>query len=109
MAVAIDLFLGLEYDLVKDETTRQDSISMVVMANVSDRPFMVTSCFLVAFVGAELDSTGVVTMLVMLKIGPLRELVMKGLEQVNMGRGLATVKTIAMRMAVILLQVLQAF
>ncbi|KAK9138340.1 hypothetical protein Sjap_008934 [Stephania japonica] len=52
---------------------------------------------------------GVVTMLLMLKIGPLRELVMKGLEQVNMGRGLATVKIIAMRMAVILLQVLQAF
>ncbi|KAK9138335.1 hypothetical protein Sjap_008929 [Stephania japonica] len=61
----------------------------------------------VAFHGGFMK--GVVTMLLMLKIGPLKELVMKGLEQVNMGRGLATVKTIAMRMVVILLQVLQAF
>ncbi|KAK9138332.1 hypothetical protein Sjap_008926 [Stephania japonica] len=45
---------------------------------------------------------GVVALLLMLKIGPLRELVMKGLEQVKMGRGRATVKTIACTMAVIL-------
>ncbi|KAK9081156.1 hypothetical protein Syun_030519 [Stephania yunnanensis] len=45
---------------------------------------------------------GVVALLLMLKIGPLRELVMKGLEQVKMGRGPATVKTIACTMAVIL-------
>lgn len=42
-------------------------------------------------------------LLLMVKIGPLRELVMKGLDQVKMGKGPATVKTIAGTMSVILL------
>lgn len=39
----------------------------------------------------------------MLKIGPLRELVMKGLDQLKTGKGPATVRTIAGTMSVILL------
>ncbi|KAL5702737.1 hypothetical protein ACHQM5_027912 [Ranunculus cassubicifolius] len=46
---------------------------------------------------------GTVALFLMLKIGPLRELVMKGLEQLKMGKGPATVKTIACTMGVILL------
>lgn len=42
-------------------------------------------------------------LLLMVKIGPLRDLVMKGLDQVKMGKGPATVKTIAGTMSVILL------
>lgn len=41
--------------------------------------------------------------LLLVKIGPLRDLVMKSLDQVKMGKGPATVKTIAGTMSVILL------
>ncbi|OVA06234.1 B-cell receptor-associated 31-like [Macleaya cordata] len=40
-------------------------------------------------------------LLLMLKIGPLRELVMRGIDQMKMGKGPATVKTIACTMSVI--------
>ncbi|XP_057484552.1 uncharacterized protein LOC130770923 isoform X1 [Actinidia eriantha] len=58
---------------------------------------MIPLLFLVLF------GEGVVALLLMVKIGPLRELVMKGLDQVKMGKGPATVKTIAGTMSVILL------
>ncbi|XP_057964832.1 uncharacterized protein LOC131155603 [Malania oleifera] len=45
---------------------------------------------------------GVVALFLMVKIGPLRELVMRGLDQVKMGKGPAYVKTIACTMSVIL-------
>ncbi|XP_057534761.1 uncharacterized protein LOC130813070 [Amaranthus tricolor] len=45
---------------------------------------------------------GAVAFLMLVKIGPLRELVMKCLDQVKMGKGPATVKTIAGTMSVIL-------
>lgn len=45
---------------------------------------------------------GVVALLLMVKIGPLRELVMKGLDQLKMGKGPATLKTLACTMAVIM-------
>ncbi|XP_057549001.1 uncharacterized protein LOC130827337 isoform X2 [Amaranthus tricolor] len=45
---------------------------------------------------------GVVAFLLLVKIGPLRELVMKCLDQVKIGKGPATVKTIAGTMSVIL-------
>lgn len=50
-----------------------------------------------------LFAEGVVAFLLVLKIGPLRELVIKGLDQVKMGKGPATVKTIGGTMSVILL------
>lgn len=43
----------------------------------------------------------VVAFLLLVKVGPLRELVMKSLDQVKMGKGPATVKTIAGTMSVI--------
>ncbi|GFZ02024.1 B-cell receptor-associated protein 31-like protein [Actinidia rufa] len=58
---------------------------------------MIQLLFLVLF------GEGVVALLLMVKIGPLRELVMKGLDQVKMGKGPATIKTIAGTMSVILL------
>ncbi|WJZ91185.1 hypothetical protein VitviT2T_010282 [Vitis vinifera] len=58
---------------------------------------MIQLLFLVLF------AEGIVALLLMVKIGPLRELVMKGLDQVKMGKGPATVKTIAGTMSVILL------
>ncbi|XP_052171315.1 uncharacterized protein LOC127787357 [Diospyros lotus] len=58
---------------------------------------MIPLLFLVLF------AEGVVALLLMVKIGPLRELVMKGLDQVKAGKGPATVKTIAGTMSVILL------
>ncbi|XAR60953.1 hypothetical protein NMG60_11034508 [Bertholletia excelsa] len=58
---------------------------------------MIQLLFLVLF------AEGVAAFLLMVKIGPLRELVMKGLDQVKMGKGPATVKTIAGTMSVILL------
>ncbi|XP_059660153.1 uncharacterized protein LOC132306673 [Cornus florida] len=57
---------------------------------------MIQLLFLVLF------AEGVVAFLLLVKIGPLRELVMKGLDQVKMGKGPATVKTIGGTMAVIL-------
>lgn len=50
-----------------------------------------------------LFAEGIVAFLLLVKIGPLRELVMKSLDQVKMGKGPATVKTIAGTMSVILL------
>ncbi|BBH10023.1 B-cell receptor-associated protein 31-like protein [Prunus dulcis] len=50
-----------------------------------------------------LFAEGVVAFLLLVKIGPLRELVIKSLDQLKMGKGPATVKTIACTMSVILL------
>ncbi|KAF5192435.1 B-cell receptor-associated protein 31-like protein [Thalictrum thalictroides] len=58
---------------------------------------MIQLLFLVLF------AEGTVALFLMLKIGPLRELVMKGLDQLKTGKGPATVKTIACTMSVILL------
>lgn len=58
---------------------------------------MIQLLFLVLFVEA------IVAFLLVVKIGPLRDLVMKSLDQVKMGKGPATVKTIAGTMSVILL------
>ncbi|ERM97942.1 B-cell receptor-associated protein 31 [Amborella trichopoda] len=57
---------------------------------------MIQLLFLVLFM------EGIVALLLMIKIGPLRELTMKGLDQLKMGRGPATVKTLACTMAVIM-------
>ncbi|KAF8388444.1 hypothetical protein HHK36_027116 [Tetracentron sinense] len=57
---------------------------------------MIQLLFLVLF------AEGVVAFLLLVKIGPLRELVMKGLDQLKMGKGPATVKTIACTMLLIL-------
>ncbi|KAF9604784.1 hypothetical protein IFM89_010325 [Coptis chinensis] len=59
---------------------------------------MIQLLFLVLF------AEGTVALFLMLKIGPLRELVMKGLDQLkSSGKGPATVKTIACTMSVIFL------
>ncbi|KAL6271180.1 hypothetical protein ACE6H2_028091 [Prunus campanulata] len=58
---------------------------------------MIQLLFLVLF------AEGVVAFLLLVKIGPLRELVIKSLDQLKMGKGPATVKTIACTMSVILL------
>ncbi|CAM8999966.1 unnamed protein product [Rhodiola kirilowii] len=58
---------------------------------------MIQLLFLVLF------GEGIVAFLLLVKIGPLRELVMKFLEQVKIGKGPATLKTIACTMSVILL------
>ena len=57
---------------------------------------MIQLLFLVLFV------EGAIAFLLLIKIGPLRELVIKSLDQMKMGKGPATVKTIAGTMAVIL-------
>ncbi|KAJ4954604.1 hypothetical protein NE237_011387 [Protea cynaroides] len=57
---------------------------------------MIQLLFLVLF------AEGVIALLLMVKIGPLRELVMKSLDQLQTGKGPATVKTIAGTMSVIL-------
>lgn len=58
---------------------------------------MIQLLFLVLF------AEGVMAFLLLVKIGPLRELVIKSLDQLKMGKGPATVKTIAGTMSVILL------
>ncbi|GAB2272131.1 hypothetical protein Dimus_006951 [Dionaea muscipula] len=55
-----------------------------------------------------LFAEGVVAFLMLVKIGPLRELVMRSLDQIKMGKGPATVKTIAGTMSVILLSSLMS-
>ncbi|WVZ08468.1 hypothetical protein V8G54_021814 [Vigna mungo] len=57
---------------------------------------MIQLLFLVLFV------EGAMTFLLLVKIGPLRDLVIKMLDQIKMGKGLATMKTIAGTMPVIL-------
>ncbi|XP_011011172.1 PREDICTED: uncharacterized protein LOC105115831 [Populus euphratica] len=57
---------------------------------------MIQLLFLVLF------AEGFVASLLLVKIGPLRDLVIKSLDQVKMGKGPATVKTIAGTMSVIL-------
>lgn len=57
---------------------------------------MIQLLFLVLFV------EGAIAFLLLIKIGPLRELVIKSLDQLKMGKGPATVKTIAGTMSVIL-------
>ena len=57
---------------------------------------MIQLLFVILFV------EGAITFLLLIKIGPLRELVIKSLDQMKMGKGPATVKTIAGTMAVIL-------
>lgn len=63
---------------------------------------MIQLLFLVLF------AEGVVAFLLLVKIGPLRELVIKSLDQLKMGKGPATVKTIAGTMSVILLSSLMS-
>ncbi|XP_010552045.1 PREDICTED: B-cell receptor-associated protein 31 [Tarenaya hassleriana] len=63
---------------------------------------MIQLLFLVLFV------EGAIAFLMLVKIGPLRELVMKSLDQLKMGKGPATVKTIAGTMSVILLSTLMS-
>ncbi|XP_074282825.1 uncharacterized protein LOC141607371 [Silene latifolia] len=63
---------------------------------------MIQLLFVVLFVESA------VAFLMLVKIGPLRELVMKSLDQVKMGKGPATVKTIAGTMSVILLSSLMS-
>lgn len=63
---------------------------------------MIQLLFMVLFV------EGLVAFLLLVKVGPLRELVMKSLDQVKMGKGPATVKTIAGTMSVILLSSLMS-
>ncbi|KAG4188935.1 hypothetical protein ERO13_A08G195200v2 [Gossypium hirsutum] len=58
---------------------------------------MIQLLFLVLF------AEGVMAFLLLVKIGPLRELVIKSLDQLKMGKGPATVKTIAGTMSAILL------
>ncbi|KAF8391974.1 hypothetical protein HHK36_022314 [Tetracentron sinense] len=58
---------------------------------------MIQLLFLVLF------AEGIVAFLLLVKIGPLRELVMKVLDQLKTGKGHATVKTIACTVLVILL------
>ncbi|XVF72264.1 hypothetical protein PTKIN_Ptkin12aG0106400 [Pterospermum kingtungense] len=55
-----------------------------------------------------LFAEGVVAFLLLVKIGPLRELVIKSLYQLKMGKGPATMKTIAGTMSVILLSSLMS-
>ncbi|XP_073117527.1 uncharacterized protein [Elaeis guineensis] len=57
---------------------------------------MMQLLFLVLF------AEGVVSLLLMVKIGPLRELVMRGLDQLKTGKGPATVKTLACTLSVLL-------
>ncbi|KAJ7961547.1 B-cell receptor-associated protein 31-like [Quillaja saponaria] len=63
---------------------------------------MIQLLFLVLF------AEGVLAFLLLVKIGPLRELVIKSLDQLKMGKGPATVKTIAGTMSVILLSSLMS-
>ncbi|KAF3438373.1 hypothetical protein FNV43_RR21135 [Rhamnella rubrinervis] len=63
---------------------------------------MIQLLFLVLF------AEGIVALLLLVKIGPLRELVIKSLDQLKMGKGPATVKTIAGTMSVILLSSLMS-
>lgn len=63
---------------------------------------MIQLLFLVIFV------EGVMAFLLLVKIGPLRDLVIKSLDQLKMGKGPATVKTIAGTMSVILLSSLMS-
>lgn len=55
-----------------------------------------------------LFAEGALAFLLLVKIGPLRELVIKSLDQIKMGKGPATVKTIAGTMFVILLSSLMS-
>lgn len=63
---------------------------------------MIQLLFLVLF------AEGALAFLLLVKIGPLRELVIKSLDQLKMGKGPATVKTIAGTMFVILLSSLMS-
>ncbi|KAM7266016.1 hypothetical protein ACFE04_003699 [Oxalis oulophora] len=63
---------------------------------------MIQLLFMVLF------AEGAIALLLLIKIGPLRELVIKSLDQLKMGKGPATVKTIAGTMSVILLSSLMS-
>ncbi|KAK7395441.1 hypothetical protein VNO78_15999 [Psophocarpus tetragonolobus] len=63
---------------------------------------MIQLLFLVIF------GEGALAFLLLVKIGPLRDLVIKSLDQLKMGKGPATVKTIAGTMSVILLSSLMS-
>ncbi|XVF21362.1 hypothetical protein REPUB_Repub12eG0083900 [Reevesia pubescens] len=63
---------------------------------------MIQLLFLVLF------AEGVVAFLLLVKIGPLRDLVIKSLDQLKTGKGPATMKTIAGTMSVILLSSLMS-
>jgi B-cell receptor-associated protein 31 len=58
---------------------------------------MIQLLFLVLF------AEGVVALLMMVKVGPLRELAMRVVDQVKTGKGPATVKTLACTLSVILM------
>ncbi|CAN6321955.1 unnamed protein product [Urochloa humidicola] len=58
---------------------------------------MIQLLFLVLF------AEGAVALLLMVKVGPLRELAMRGVDQVKTGKGPATVKTLACTLSVILM------
>ena len=58
---------------------------------------MIHLLFLVLF------AEGAVALLLMVKVGPLRELAMRGVDQVKTGKGPATVKTLACTLSVILM------
>ncbi|KAG4193106.1 hypothetical protein ERO13_A07G199800v2 [Gossypium hirsutum] len=63
---------------------------------------MIQLLFLVLF------AEGAMAFLLLVKIGPLRELVIKSIDQLKMGKGPATVKTVAGTMSVILLSSLMS-
>lgn len=69
---------------------------MVKEQTLGENSDMIQLLFLVLFV------EGAIAFLLLIKIGPLRELVIKSLDQMKMGKGPATVKTIAGTMSVIL-------
>lgn len=69
---------------------------------LEEKKRMIQLLFLVLFV------EGFVAFFLLVKIGPLRDLVMKSLDQLKMGKGPATVKTIAGTMSVILLSSLMS-
>ncbi|KAL5218731.1 hypothetical protein ABZP36_019415 [Zizania latifolia] len=58
---------------------------------------MIQLLFLVVF------AEGAAALLLMVKVGPLRELAMRGVDQVKTGKGPATVKTIACTLSVLLM------
>ncbi|KAG1363433.1 putative B-cell receptor-associated protein 31 [Cocos nucifera] len=57
---------------------------------------MIPLLFLVLFI------EGAVALILMVKIGPLREMAMKGLDQLKSGKGPATVKTLGCTLSLIL-------
>ena len=78
------------------------SLHKEVKQGERERERMIQLLFMVLFV------EGVMAFLLLVKVGPFRDLVIKALDQVKMGKGPATVKTIAGTMSVILLSSLMS-